>query len=65
MGSIFKQDPPPQQKADPAIEEARKAEEARAAELKKQQETYSKKVAKGVIGTRSLFGQAGGRGFFG
>jgi len=27
MGSIFKQDPPPQQKADPAIAEARKAEE--------------------------------------
>jgi hypothetical protein len=65
MGSIFKQDPPPQQKADPAIEEARIAEEKRAAELKKEQETYSKKVAKGVIGTRSLFGQAGGRGFFG
>jgi hypothetical protein len=65
MGSIFKQDPPPEPKADPAIEEARIAEEKRAAELKKEQETYSKKVAKGVIGTRSLFGQAGGRGFFG
>jgi len=65
MGSIFKPDPPPAPKADPAIEEARKAEEARAAKLKKEQETYSKKVAKGVIGTRSLFGQAGGRGFFG
>ena len=65
MGSIFKQDPPPERKADPAIEEARIAEEKRAADLKKQQETYSKKVAKGVIGIRSLFGQAGGRGFFG
>ena len=65
MGSIFKQDPPPQQKADPAIAEARAAEERRAADLKKQQETYSSKVAKGIIGSRSLFGQAGGRGFFG
>ena len=43
----------------------REDEEARAAELKKQQETYKRKVAKGVIGSRSLFGQAGGRGFFG
>ena len=65
MGSIFKPDPPPAPKADPAIAEARAAEERRAADLKKEQETYSKKVAKGVIGSRSLFGQAGGRGFFG
>jgi len=65
MGSIFKPKAPPPPKADPAIAEARKAEEARAADLKKQQETYSSKVAKGIIGSRSLFGQAGGRGFFG
>jgi hypothetical protein len=65
MGSIFRPKPPPPPKADPAIAEARAAEERRAADLKKQQETYSKKVAKGVIGSRSLFGQAGGRGFFG
>ena len=65
MGSIFKPKAPPPPKADPAIAEARAAEERRAADLKKQQETYSKKVAKGVIGSRSLFGQAGGRGFFG
>ena len=63
MCSIFKPSPPPA--PDPGIEEARKAEEARAADLKKQQETYSKKVARGIIGTRSLFGKAGGRGFFG
>jgi hypothetical protein len=65
MGSVFKPSPPPAPKADPAIAEARAAEEKRAADLKKQEETYSKKVARGVIGTRSLFGQAGGRGFFG
>ena len=65
MGSIFRPKPPPAPKADPAIAEARAAEERRAADLKKQQETYSSKVAKGIIGSRSLFGQAGGRGFFG
>ena len=32
MGSIFKPDPPPERKADPAIEEARRAEEKRAAD---------------------------------
>jgi len=65
MGSVFNPPKPPAPKVDPAIEEARAAEEKRAADLKKQQETYSKKVARGVIGTRSLFGKAGGRGFFG
>ena len=65
MGSVFKPKAPPPPKADPAIAEARKAEEARKAALEKEQETYSKKVAKGVIGSRSLFGRAGGRGFFG
>ena len=65
MGSIFKQDPPPERKADPAIAEARVEEEKRAENIKKEKTAYDKKVARGVIGTRSLFGQAGGRGFFG
>ena len=46
MGSIFKQDPPPQQKADPAIAEARAAEERRAAELKKNKNLYKKSLMK-------------------
>jgi hypothetical protein len=65
MGSVFKPKAPPPPKPDPAIEEARQAEEARKAALEKEQATYSDKVARGIIGSRSLFGKAGGRGFFG
>tara|TARA_R100001463_G_scaffold126381_1_gene184027 strand:+ start:448 stop:645 length:198 start_codon:yes stop_codon:yes gene_type:complete len=65
MGSAFRPKAPPPPKADPAIEEARKQEEVRAEKIKKEQDIYEKKVARGVIGTRSLFSQAGGRGFFG
>ena len=65
MGSVFKPKAPPPPKPDPAIEEARLAEEARKAALEKEQATYKDKVARGIIGSRSLFGRAGGRGFFG
>ena len=65
MGSVFSPPKPPAPKADPAIEEARLAEEARKAALEKEQATYKDKVARGIIGSRSLFGKAGGRGFFG
>jgi len=66
MGGVFsKPKAPPPPKVDPAIEEARQAEEARKAALEKEQATYKDKVARGIIGSRSLFGKAGGRGFFG
>jgi hypothetical protein len=66
MGGVFsKPKAPPPPKPDPAIEEARQAEEARKAALEKEQATYKDKVARGIIGSRSLFGKAGGRGFFG
>ena len=65
MGSVFKPKAPPPPKPDPAIEEVRQAEEARKAALEKEQATYKDKVARGIIGSRSLFGKAGGRGFFG
>jgi hypothetical protein len=66
MGGVFsKPKAPPPPKPDPAIEEARQAEEARKAALEKEQATYKDKVARGIIGSRSLFGRAGGRGFFG
>lgn len=66
MGGVFsKPKAPPPPKPDPAIEEARQAEEARKADLEKEQATYKDKVARGIIGSRSLFGKAGGRGFFG
>jgi hypothetical protein len=68
MGGIFsKPSPPPRDTAlEKQLEEQRAAEEAKAAALEADQATYKKKVAKGIIGTRSLFGSlAGGRGFFG
>jgi hypothetical protein len=65
MGSVFKPKAPPPPKPDPAIEAARQAEEDRKRALEIQEEGYQKKVAKGIIGVRSLFGRAGGRGFFG
>jgi len=67
MGAIFSNESPPQR--DTALEkqlaEQRAAEEERAAALEKEQRTYKQKVARGIIGSRSLFGKAGGRGFFG
>jgi tRNA(Ile2) C34 agmatinyltransferase TiaS len=67
MGGVFsKPSPPPRDTAlEKQLEEQRAAEEARAAALEKEQRTYKQKVAKGIIGARSLFGKAGGRGFFG
>ena len=59
MGGVFSKPKAPPPKPDPAIEEARKAA------LEKEQATYKDKVARGIIGSRSLFGRAGGRGFFG
>jgi len=67
MGGVFsKPSPPPRDTAlEKQLEEQRAAEEARAAALEKEQKTYKQKVARGIIGSRSLFGKAGGRGFFG
>ena len=67
MGGVFsKPSPPPRDTAlEKQLAEQRAAEEARAAALEKEQSTYKQKVAKGIIGARSLFGKAGGRGFFG
>jgi hypothetical protein len=64
MGNLFKPKPPAPPKADPAIEEARIAEEKRKAQLEAENKSYTQKVARGVIGSRSLFGKPGGRGFF-
>ena len=65
MGNPFKKPkPPPPPKADPVIVEARVEEEKRAENLKKEKAAYDKKVARGIIGSRSLFARAGGRGFF-
>ena len=67
MGGVFKKPSPPPRnmELERQLAAERAAEEARAAALEKEQTTYKQKVAKGIIGARSLFGKAGGRGFFG
>jgi len=66
MGGIFKQPKQPDNSAlEAELEAKRKEEEERAAELEKKQKSYKRRFSKGVIGSRSLFGKAGGRGFFG
>ena len=43
----------------------RAAEEKRQADMERESKAYATKKAKGIIGARSLFARAGGRGFFG
>ena len=43
----------------------RAREEQRAKDLERESKAYATKKAKGIIGARSLFARAGGRGFFG
>ena len=69
MGGVFSKPkappPPPPPKADPVVNKAIKEEEERKKQIEKEQAVYENKVARGIIGSRSLFGRAGGRGFFG
>ena len=65
MGGIFKQDTPPRDDTlEKQIAAKKLAEEERAAALQAAEEKRKSKMARGIIGSRSLFGQAGGRGFF-
>ena len=63
MGKIFKPKPPPVVKIDPAIKKAKEEEEKRKLELEKQQESFDARKARGMVGSRSLFGKAGGKGY--
>ena len=67
MGSIFKPpSPPPRNDAlERQMAADRAAEEKRARDLERESKAYATKKAKGIIGARSLFARAGGRGFFG
>ena len=67
MGSIFsKPKPPPRNmQLERELAASRAAEEKAARDAETAARTYSEKKAKGVIGVRSLFAKAGGRGFFG
>ena len=46
------------------LEESRKAEQARADALASKEKETADKQAKGLYGSRSLFGKSGGRGYF-
>jgi|TARA_E500000178_G_C16910803_1_gene702539 hypothetical protein len=67
MGGVFsKPKPPPRNmELERQLAAERAAEEKRAKDAEIASKAYSEKKAKGIIGARSLFAKAGGRGFFG
>lgn len=67
MGGIFKKpSPPPRNDAlERQMAADRAAEEKRQRDMERESKAYADKKAKGIIGARSLFARAGGRGFFG
>ena len=67
MGGIFKKPSPPPRnmELEKQLADERAAEEKRARDAETASKAYSEKKAKGIIGARSLFAKAGGRGFFG
>ena len=67
MGGVFrKPSPPPRNDAlERQMAADRAAEEKRQADIERESKAYADKKAKGIIGARSLFARAGGRGFFG
>jgi len=66
MGNPFKKPKPPP--PDPAVEAEIKRQadvaEAEKVEAEKEAATQLSKKRRGLIGSRSLFGRAGGRGYF-
>tara|TARA_R100000234_G_C4985139_1_gene172842 strand:+ start:596 stop:823 length:228 start_codon:yes stop_codon:yes gene_type:complete len=68
MGSLLGSRTPPKSKAE--LDQERRMEEERIkaeeekAKLLAEQEKYKKRKLKGLIGQRSLFAKAGGRGFY-
>ena len=67
MGGVFrKPSPPPRNDAlERQMAADRAAEEKRQRDMERESKAYADKKAKGIIGARSLFARAGGRGFFG
>lgn len=67
MGSLFGSKP---RKSEAELEQERRLKEQQEAEDKRKEELelkeakYRKRKAKGLIGSRSLFTRAGGRGFY-
>ena len=67
MGGVFKKpSPPPRNDAlERQMAADRAREEQRQRDMERESKAYATKKAKGIIGARSLFARAGGRGFFG
>lgn len=63
MGKILKPKPPAPPKVDPVLEKKKKEEEDRKRDLEREQESFDARKAKGMVGSRSLFGKAGGSGY--
>lgn len=63
MGKILKPKKPAPPPVDPAIEKKKKEEEDRKRDLEREQESFDARKAKGMVGSRSLFGKAGGSGY--
>ena len=68
MGSIFKSKPPGKSQATKDYEAKLAAdkikEDKRAADAKLAATEKEDKTARGLIGSRSMFGKSGGRGYF-
>ena len=66
MGNPFRKPkaPPRNLELERQLAEAKAAEKARADELAAKQKEVADKQAKGLYGSRSMFGRAGGRGYF-
>jgi|TARA_R110002051_G_scaffold100647_1_gene171023 hypothetical protein len=66
MGGFIggKQKPQRNYELERQLEESRKAEQARADALASKEKETADKQAKGLYGSRSLFGKSGGRGYF-
>ena len=68
MGSVFGGKPPGKSQATLDYEKKlaadKVAEDKRAADAKAAAAEQSDKKAKGLIGSRSMFGKSGGRGYF-
>ena len=66
MGGVFKKPAPPPRnlELERQIAASQAAEKARADALAAKQKETADKQAKGLYGSRSMFGKAGGRGYF-
>tara|TARA_B100000902_G_scaffold377687_1_gene410169 strand:- start:1001 stop:1198 length:198 start_codon:yes stop_codon:yes gene_type:complete len=63
MGNILKPKKPKPPKVDPELEKKKKEEEDRKRDLEREQESFDARKARGMVGSRSLFGKAGGSGY--